>query len=308
MSPDLVVSREVTAALNSGTGVVALESSVIAHGLPSPVNRSAGLEMEQAVRAAGAVPATIAVIDGSVRIGLSASEIDRLSRGEGISKAGARDVPFLVAAKGTAGTTVSGTIRIAALAGIRIMATGGIGGVHRGAENTFDVSADLREISRTSVAVVSSGAKSVLDLPKTLEMLESLGVPVVGFRTGEFPAFYSARSGLHLAHRVETPIEAAAVVRESHALGLGGPLIVQPVPEDKGLDPAWLEETISEALLYAEREGIRGNAVTPFLLRAVAEATGGASIEANRALLIANARTAGEIAVELAATAGGPRP
>ena len=265
MSPDLVVSREVTAALNSGTGVVALESSVIAHGLPAPVNRETAREMEQAVRAAGAVPATIAVIDGSIRVGLSASEIDRFSRGEGISKAGARDVPFLAAAKGTAGTTVSGTIRIAALAGIRIMATGGIGGVHRGAENTFDVSADLREISRTSVAVVSSGAKSVLDLPKTLEMLESLGVPVVGFRTGEFPAFYSARSGLHLAHRVETPIEAAAVVRESHTLGLGGPLIVQPVPEDKGLDPAWLEETISEALLYAEREGIRGNAVTPFL-------------------------------------------
>ncbi|MBI3391883.1 MAG: pseudouridine-5'-phosphate glycosidase [Nitrospirae bacterium] len=307
MAHNFIVSPQVKDALASGTGVVALESSVIAHGLPAPVNREAALEMEQAVRAAGAVPATIAVIDGSVRVGLSASAIDSLSRGEGIGKAGARDVPFLVATKGTAGTTVSATIRIAALAGIRIVATGGIGGVHRGAENTFDVSADLREISRTSVAVVSSGAKSVLDLPKTLEMLESLGVPVVGFRTGEFPAFYSARSGLHLEQRVQTPIEAAAVVRESHALGLGGPLIVQPVPEDKGLDPAWLEETIGEALLYAEREGIRGNAVTPFLLRAVAEATGGASIEANRALLVANARTAGEIAVELAATAGLPR-
>jgi pseudouridine-5'-phosphate glycosidase len=300
MSQDFIVSPEIKDALASGAGVVALESSVIAHGLPSPVNRTAALEMERAVRSAGAVPATIAVMDGSVRIGLNASEIDRLSDGEGIGKAGARDIPFLVASNGTAGTTVSGTIRIAALAGIRIAATGGIGGVHRGAESTFDVSADLREISRTSVAVVCSGAKGILDLAKTVEMIESLGVPVAGYRTGFFPAFYAVSSGLRLEHRIETPDEAARLVMESARLGLGGPLIVQPIPEDKGLDPAWLEETIDEALLYAEREGIRGNAVTPFLLRAVAEATGGASIEANLALLISNARTAAEIAVKLA--------
>lgn len=303
MNPDFVISPEVREALASGTGVVALESSVIAHGLPSPINRTAAREMETAVREAGAVPATIAVIDGSVRIGLSDAEIDRLSATGPINKAGARDIPFLVASKGTAGTTVSGTIRIAALAGIRVMATGGIGGVHRGAESTFDVSADLREIARTPVAVVCSGAKGILDLAKTVEMIESLGIPVAGYRTGFFPAFYAVSSGLRLEHRIETPDTAARLISESARIGLGGPLIVQPVPEDKGLDPAWLEETIGEALLYAEREGIRGNAVTPFLLRAVAEATGGASIEANLALLVSNARTAAEIAVKLATAA-----
>jgi pseudouridine-5'-phosphate glycosidase len=295
------VSPEVTEALKHGRPVVALESTLITHGLPWPDNFETARAMEAAVRAGGAVPATIAVLAGRITIGLAAAEIERLARKAPgtVRKASRRDLPIAVARGEDAATTVAGTMIAAHRAGLKIFATGGIGGVHRGAP--FDVSADLFELGRTPVAVVCSGAKSILDLPLTLEVLETQGVPVVGFGTDTLPAFYSRSSGLPVDVRVETPGEAAQIIAAADRLGARhGILVTVPVPAADELPAAAADAAIAQAAAEAEAQGVHGKAVTPFLLRRVAEITGGASRRANTSLLINNARTAALVAGELA--------
>lgn len=297
------IPSDIAAALAAGEPVVALESTVVAHGLPRPHNLETALQMEAAVREAGAVPATIAILDGKFVVGLSEEEIAFIADPREVAKASSSDLSAILAAKKAGATTVAATVFIAALAGIDIVATGGIGGAHRGSENTFDVSADLTELARTRVAVVCSGAKAILDLSRTLEVLETLGVPVVGYATDEFPAFYSRESGLPLQHRVETPEDAAHLMGVHRELcrasqgTTGGLLIVNPPPAEKALPRAEVESLISAALSAAEAAGIRGKAVTPFLLEQLARNSGGKTLRTNIALLVANARLAGSIAV-----------
>jgi len=302
MSPDwLELSDEVRDALAAGRAIVALESSLIAQGLPAPHNLETALDAEAAVRAAGAVPATTAVAEGRLIVGAGHALLERLADpAASPAKAASRDLGPLLAARRLASTTVSGAVRAAHLAGIGILATGGIGGVHRGAVRTFDVSSDIDELAATPVVVVCAGAKSILDLPATLELLETRRIPVIGYRTAELPAFYAAASGLPLAHRVDDPAAAAAAIAAHRSIpGAGGMLIVQPPPGEVALDSAQLERWIIAGLADAERRGIRGGAVTPHLLAHVAEASGGASLRANIGLIVNNARTAAEIAVEL---------
>jgi pseudouridylate synthase len=288
-------SPEVAAALRAGQAVVALESTVLAHGLPRPLNLEVGRRMEAAVRAAGAVPATVGVLGGVPRVGLDDDALVRLATGDDVPKLSTRDLAFPVARGGDGATTVAATAGLAARAGVHVFATGGIGGVHRG--ELPDVSADLLELSRTAVLVVCAGAKSVLDLPATREALETAGVPVLGLGTDEMPGFYSASSGLSVDVRVDSEREAAELWRAHRALGLpGGMLLCVPPPPAFALPPAEVEAAIETALAGAEREGVRGRAVTPYLLRAVAEATGGRSLEVNRALLLQNAGVAGTVA------------
>jgi pseudouridine-5'-phosphate glycosidase len=301
----LHVSSEVAGALHAGRAVVALESTLITHGLPYPENRDTAFAMEAAVRAAGAVPATIAILDGRITVGLSPAEIERLAtRPTGtVRKCSRRDFPIAVARHEDAATTVAGTMMVAHAAGIRVFATGGIGGVHRGAP--FDVSADLLELGRTPVAVVCAGAKAILDLPLTVEVLETQGVPIVGLGTDTLPAFYSRRSGLPVDVTVATPAEAAAIVAAAVRLNAAhGVLIAVPVPAKDELPAERVEGAIQQATSEATAQGVLGKRVTPFLLKRVAELTGGASRGANTALLINNARVAGEIAVALAGMAG----
>jgi pseudouridine-5'-phosphate glycosidase len=295
----MIVRGEVVEALTRGGPVVALESTLIAHGLPWPDNLETAREAEEAVRQAGAVPATMAVLDGEPRIGLGASDLERLARARDVLKAGRRDLAFAVARGLDAATTVSATLWLARRSGIGLMATGGLGGVHREAATTFDVSNDLDELARADgMAVVCSGAKSILDLPATLEVLETLGVPVVGYRTDTLPAFLSRSSGLPLPTRVNDPAGAAAIVEAHRALRLPGAVVIaQPVPADVALDPDELERALAKALRAASASGVRGKALTPFLLGAIREATGGRALAANRALIVANARLAGEVAV-----------
>ena len=263
----LDVSAEVAEALASNRPVVALESTIITHGMPYPTNLETALMLEAAVRSQGATPATIAVIDGRFKVGLSADELERLARlSGGVVKASRRDLAAVAARHGAAGTTVAATMYIAELAGIEIFATGGIGGVHRGAEETFDISADLVELARTKVAVVCAGAKSILDIDKTLEYLESHGVAVCGFRCDEFPAFYARSSGFKLDHRCDGLHDLARMVRLQREIGPGGLLIANPIPEDKALDPAAIEARIAEAVAEAKAKGIAKKEVTPFLL------------------------------------------
>ncbi len=296
----LIVEPEVEAALRAGEAVVALESTIITHGMPFPQNLEMARRVEAKVRAGGAVPATIAIIGGKFRVGLPAAELEQLARAGGsAAKASRRDVAALVADRGTAGTTVATTMGIAALAGIAVFATGGIGGVHRGAETSFDISADLEELGRTPVAVVCAGAKSILDIGKTLEVLETKGVPVLGYRTGEFPAFWARSSGFRLERRYDDPAAIAAVVDTQVALGLGGLLVANPIPEQDAIDAAEMSRWISAALEDAEREGITGNRATPYLLKRIFELTGGQSLAANIALVEHNAAVAAEIAVAL---------
>ena len=309
MSTDhLVIAPAVKAALAAKRPVVALESTIITHGMPYPVNAETAREVEAEVAAAGATPATIAIIGGALHVGLEAGELDALARDRTAAKASRRDMALVVAQGRTAGTTVAATMLIAARAGIPIFATGGIGGVHRGAELTFDVSADLIELSRTPVTVVCAGAKSILDLPKTLEVLETYGVPVIGYRTNEFPAFFSRASGLKLEHRLDDPAAAAEAIRTHRMLGLtGGLLICNPLPEADEVPAAEMAPRIAAALAEAAAKGISGKDVTPYLLGRLVELTGGKSLAANRKLIRANARLAGEIAVALAETGqGGP--
>jgi pseudouridine-5'-phosphate glycosidase len=296
----LAVSEEVGAALSENTAIVALESTIVTHGMPYPQNAETAAAVEAVVRRAGATPATIAIIDGVLRVGLTQSELDRLAEGHA-EKASRRDLAALAARKGSGGTTVAATMLIAAHAGIRLFATGGIGGVHRGAEESFDISADLTELGRTPVAVVCAGCKSILDIPKTLEVLETQGVPVLGYRTDAFPAFFSRTSGCAVDHRFETPSALAKVIVSQHRLGLaGGILIANPIPAADALPPAEIEAIIAGAVAEAEIAGVVGKALTPFLLARVNELTGGRSLTANIALIKSNARLAAEIAVELA--------
>ncbi len=298
--PDLAVSPEVAAALAASAPVVALESTIVAHGMPWPRNLETARALESEVRAQGAVPATIAVLDGRLCVGLDAAALERLATDKEISKVSRRDLAALVAGRGSGATTVAATMAIAAMAGIRIFATGGIGGVHRGVEATMDVSADLYELGRTPVAVVCAGAKSILDIPRTLELLESLGVPVLGYRTGDFPAFYARSSGRPVDRRCESAGEIAALLDAQFRLGLGGVLVANPIPPEHALDAATMEGTIAEAIRAAEAGGIGGQALTPYLLDRLNAVTKGASLAANIALARNNARLAGEIAAAFA--------
>jgi pseudouridine-5'-phosphate glycosidase len=297
------LSPEVSAALAGKKPVVALESTIIAHGMAYPANVETALAVEEVVGNHGAVPATIAIIGGELKAGLSRDEIERFGQdGPNIMKVSVRDLPF-VAGRGLDGaTTVAATMRIAAMAGIPVFATGGMGGVHRGAGETFDVSADLTEMTRSNVALVTAGAKAILDLPLTLERLETDGVPVVGYRTGDFPAFYSRSSGLKVPMRAETPEEVAAIMRSKWDLGLEGAVVVaNPIPEANEIPASEIEPVIAAALSAANRLGIRGKDVTPFLLAEIVKATKGRSLQANIALVKNNAKVAAEIAVAFAA-------
>ncbi|HEU5011404.1 MAG TPA: pseudouridine-5'-phosphate glycosidase [Roseiflexaceae bacterium] len=294
------VAPDVRAALDSRQPVVALESTVISHGLPYPHNLELARSMEAEIRAVGATPATIGVVGGVPTIGLSANELEHFAHAEGVLKLSRRDIAYAVAMKRDGATTVAATMALAAAAGIQVFATGGIGGVHRGARDTWDISGDLTELARTAVLVVCAGAKSILDLPATLEYLETAGVPVLGMATDEFPAFYSAASRMPVGSRVESPVEAAAVWQAHLTLGGGsGMLVAVAPPADVALPRDMVEAAIERALARAAEAGVRGQAVTPFLLSAVAEETEGESMQTNIALLRQNARVAAEIAVAL---------
>jgi pseudouridine-5'-phosphate glycosidase len=299
---ELDIAPEVAAALHSGRPVVALESTIISHGMPYPRNVETASAVENTVREAGAVPATIAVLNGTLKVGLSANEIRHIGeRGPDVIKCSRRDLPFVITHKEDGATTVAATMIIAAMAGIRVFATGGIGGVHRGVEETLDISADLEELGRTNVAVVCAGIKSVLDIGRTLEYLETKGVPVVGFRTDTLPAFYSGNSGFPVDYRVDTAREAAAAMSVKWDLGLdGGLVIAAPIPEAHALPGDEIDDVIEQALAEMHRQGITGKDTTPFLLASIAKRTGGRSLEANIQLVINNARIAAEIAVEVA--------
>jgi pseudouridine-5'-phosphate glycosidase len=298
--PDL--HPEVAQALQRGLPVVALESTIISHGMPYPQNVATALRVEAAVREHGAVPATVAVVAGRMKAGLTPAEIEALGRaGTAVAKLSRRDLPFVLAAGETGATTVAATMIIAAAAGIRIFATGGIGGVHRGAERSFDISADLQELARTPVAVVCAGAKAILDLPLTLEYLETHGVPVIGYGTHELPAFYSRSSGLRLDRRLDTPAAVARVLQAQWAAGLGGGAVVaQPIAAEHEIPRERISAFIEQALAEAAQQGVQGAACTPFLLTRVSELTGGASLVANIELVLANARLAAQVAVALA--------
>ena len=297
----LAVSPEVRDALATGRPVVALESSLIAQGLPVPHNLDTALAAEAAVRESGSVPATTALEDGRLVVGAGRDLLERLADPAGeVAKAGSRDLGALLAVRRRASTTVSATMRAAHLAGIAVFATGGIGGVHRGASSSFDVSSDIDELAATPVAVISSGAKSILDLPATLELLETRRVPVIGYGVDELPAFYSTSCGMKLAHRVDGPEAAAAAIAAHRSIpGAGGMLIVQPPPADLAIDRAEVDAWIDEALRDAAANGVTGGAVTPHLLGHLARASGGRTLRVNIGLIVNNARTAGRIASAL---------
>ena len=297
----LLLGDEVAQALHDGVPVVALESTIISHGMPYPGNVAMALEVEAIVRAGGAVPATIAVLDGRPRVGLDADDIELLGSHGDVAKVSVRDLPYVVA-RGTHGaTTVAATMRLAALAGIAVFVTGGIGGVHRGAPQSFDISADLTELGTTNVAVVSAGVKSILDIGLTLEALETLGVPVLVHGSDEFPSFYSRSSGHPAPLRVDSAAEVAAVMQAKWSLGIAGGLVVaHPIPEDDEIPAEQIAGIVDRALADMDARGIRGKDITPYLLGRIVEITGGASLKANIALVRANARFGTEIALAYA--------
>ena len=302
MNKYLDISPEVRAALDEGRPVVALESTIISHGMPYPRNVETALLVEQTIRDNGAVPATIAVIGGRLKAGLSHEEIEYLGKtGRGVAKASRRDLPALVARGADGATTVTTTMMIAHMAGIRVFATGGIGGVHRGAEVTMDISADLEELAQTPVMVVCAGAKSILDLGLTLEYLETKGVPVIGYGTDELPAFYTRHSGFGVDYRVDSPEELAAMFRAQRELDYkGGMLVTNPIPEQYAMDKAVIDKAIEQALAECKAQGVHGKETTPFLLARVVELTGGDSLESNIQLVLNNAAVASKTAAELA--------
>jgi pseudouridine-5'-phosphate glycosidase len=296
------VAPDVARALGGQTPVVALESTIISHGFPYPANVNTALEAEQVARDNGAVPATIAIIGGRIKVGLTRGEIEHLGGTPGIAKASRRDIPTLVATHGDGATTVAGTMLVADLVGIRVFATGGIGGVHRGAEKTMDVSADLLELARTDVAVVCAGAKSILDLGLTLEVLETHGVAVLGYGTDEFPAFYCRESGHPVDRRLDSVHEIAEVLRVRRELGVaGGVLVANPIPAESALDAAEVSGWITTALREADAAGVRGKAVTPFLLARIHALSAGRSETANKALVFNNVKVAAQISKALLA-------
>jgi pseudouridine-5'-phosphate glycosidase len=297
----LTVHEEVLDAMAAGHGVVALESTILAHGLPRPDNIDIAGRIEDAVRAGGSVPATIAILDGRVHIGLTADEVERVCTDPDIVKLSVRDLAVAAALGGSGATTVASTSALAHLAGIRVFATGGLGGVHRGASATFDVSADLGVIASTPVMVVCAGVKSILDVPGTLEYLETLSVPVLGYRTDAFPGFYLSDSGSSVPWRVESAEEAARVVlmRDALATDTAGVVLANPLPEDRQVDRALHDRLVAEGLELLEREGVTGKEVTPRLLEYFHESSGGESLRANVELVLANARLASEVAAEI---------
>lgn len=287
-------------ALEQDRPIVALESTIIAHGMPYPENLEIAQELENIIRRYGVVPATIAVIEGKIKIGLAKEELELLATSKKVLKASRRDLSMIMAKRLTASTTVAATIVAAHLAGIEVFVTGGIGGVHRGAEKTFDISADLQELARTPVVVVCAGAKAILDLSLTLEYLETMGVPIIGFKTDEFPAFYSRGSGLKVDYTVNDEVEAAKVIKTKWDLGLtGGIVIANPIPEKFALPKDYMDRVIEEALDKAEKAGIKGKELTPFLLDKINELSEGKSLKANIALLKNNAHLGAKIALEL---------
>ncbi|RCK21801.1 pseudouridine-5'-phosphate glycosidase [Thalassospira profundimaris] len=301
MSDYIDIAPEVAEALASGKPVVALESTIISHGMPYPQNLETAQAVEQDVRDNGAIPATIAVIGGRCKIGLSPEELEYFAKGTDILKLSRRDIPYCIAKKRDGATTVSATMILAEKAGIRVFATGGIGGVHRDLAGNFDVSADLTELGKTSVAVVCAGAKAILDIPKTLEHLETLGVPVIAYGTDEFPAFYSVESGHKAPLRLDNPEDLAAFLKSKWEFGLeGGAVIGNPPEADKALAREAIEGAIDDALAEAQKKGIHGRDVTPFLLARVTQLTEGKSLEANIALVRNNARLGAKIAVAMA--------
>ena len=297
----LDVSPEVAAAIAEGRPVVALESTIISHGMPYPQNVETALEVESIIRENGAVPATIAILGGRLKAGLTPEEIEYLGKkGHDVTKASRRDLAVLVSRKEDGATTVTTTMMIAYMAGIRIFATGGIGGVHRGAQTTMDISADLEELAQTPVMVVCAGAKSILDLGLTLEYLETHGVPVIGYGTKELPAFYTRKSGFGVDYELDSPQELAAAFKASMDMGLkGGMLVTNPIPEEYSMDPAVINKAIDEAIAQANAQGIHGKESTPFLLAKVKELTGGDSLDSNIQLVFNNARLAAQTACEL---------
>lgn len=305
-NPYLDIASEVKAALDAGKPVVALESTIISHGMPYPQNRDTALEVERIIRELGAVPATIAIIGGRLKAGLSPEEIDYLGRtGSGVAKASRRDLPVLVAKGMDGATTVTTTMMIAAMAGIQVFATGGIGGVHRGAEVTMDISADLEELAETPVMVICAGAKSILDLGLTLEYLETKGVTVIGYGTEELPAFYTRKSGFGVDYRLDTPEELAKAFHVKRELNLrGGMLVTNPIPEEYSMDADTINKAIAEAVAEATAQGIHGKATTPFLLAKIKDLTGGDSLDSNIQLVFNNARLAAKTAVALSKLGG----
>ena len=298
MNPYLSILPEVKQALESGKPVVALESTIISHGMPYPQNVQTALRVEQTIRDNGAVPATIAIIGGKLKAGCTPDEIEYLGRkGQEVAKASRRDLPVLIARGEDGATTVTTTMIIAAMAGIKVFATGGIGGVHRGAERTMDISADLEELAETPVMVICAGAKSILDLGLTLEYLETKGVPVIGYQTEELPAFYTRHSGFGVDYRIDTPQDLAAAFRAKLQLGLkGGMLVTNPIPEQYSMPADVINKAIDEAVAEAERLGIHGKKCTPFLLAKIKDLTGGDSLAANIELVLNNARLAAQTA------------
>ncbi len=296
----VVISDEVREAMDKGLPIVALESTIISHGMPYPQNYDTALECEKIIRDAGAVPATTAIIDGKIRVGLSKEEVHFMSTSKDIIKASRRDYPYIVANGLNGATTVATTILTASLVDIKILVTGGIGGVHRNAEETFDISRDLQEIANTDIAVVCAGAKSILDIGLTLEYLETFGVPVLGVGTEEMPAFYTRESGFKVDYKMNSPRETADTINTKWDLELdGGVLVVNPIPEEDAMDSAMINKAIEEAIVEAAEKGIKGKETTPFLLGKVLEVTDGKSLEANIALVLNNARVGAEIAKEM---------
>ncbi len=293
----LRINPKIKQALEEGKPVVALESTIISHGMPYPKNVETALLVEKTIRDNGAIPATIGIIDGEAVVGMTPEEIEEFGKRKGILKASRRDLPVIYAKKYWAATTVATTMIIAAQAGIDVFVTGGIGGVHRRAQETMDISADLQELAKTNVTVICAGAKAILDLPLTLEYLETFGVPVLGYGTEELPAFYTAHSGLKVDYRVDTPEEVALIIKEKRINNLqGGILITNPIPEEYSMDPKVINNAINTALIDAERDRIKGKETTPYLLKKIVELTGGDSLESNIRLVINNAIVGAKIA------------
>lgn len=300
----LTISPEVKAALNNRQGVVALESTIITHGMPYPENRDTALGVEQAVRDSGAIPATIAIIDGQIMVGLDEQQLETLATSSNAMKLSRADLAMALARKAMGSTTVAATMIVAHLAGIKVFATGGIGGVHQGAELSFDISADLQELGRTPVSVICAGAKAILDIPKTLEVLETLGVPVLAYGQDEVPAFWSRSSGLAAPLRADTVAQIVDFMQARESLQLdGGVLITNPVPAEAEIPQAEMQTYIAQAIKESQAAGISGKAVTPWLLGRIVEITEGRSLVTNQALIVNNARLAGELAVSLSGTA-----
>lgn len=301
MNQYLNISQEVAEALAENKPVVALESTIISHGMPYPQNVETALKVEQVIRDNGAVPATIAIIGGKLKAGLTKAEIEYLGKtGSAVTKVSRRDLPIIVAKGMDGATTVATTMIIASLAGIKVFATGGVGGVHRGAETTMDISADLEELAMTPVMVICAGAKSILDLGLTLEYLETKGVPVIGYGTDELPAFYTRKSGFGVDYQLNTPKELAEAFSVKQAVGLkGGMLVTNPIPEEYSMDSEVINKAIDEAIAESKRQGIHGKDTTPFLLAKVKEITGGDSLDSNIQLVFNNARLAAQTAAEL---------